>query len=294
EKCGFALAGQTDRLVPADRKMYAIRDATATIEYIPLIVASIMSKKIAEGLNALIIDVKAGSGAFMQQLCDAENLAAELVKTGEKFKIKSRALISDMNRPLGKFIGNSVEVYEAVKILKGEKDRLTERTRELSLALTAHLIEIAGLAENYHAAMEICVNALDSGKAFELFLENVKLQGGEPQCVEKPETLLPENSLVIENEAPGFVTEINARKIGEAVCRMGGGRVKAEDRIDHSIGIELIADINDRVEKGDPLCRIFYSNRRPNEKDTEDIRNAFIIEEKAAESTDSLIMKVIS
>ncbi len=255
KKCGFAMAGQTAEVAPADKKLYALRDATATVPCIPLIVASIMSKKLAEDLDVLILDVKTGSGAFMQKFDDAKRLAAALVKTGSSFGVRTQAVVSDMSQPLGKFVGNAVEVYECLKILRGETDVLMQPTLDLSVELTARMLVLAGIAASIDVAKSNIDGVLDSGAALEKFRHNTELQGGDPRVCDDPESLL-DNDLVeirIETETAGFISEIDTLAIGEAICDIGGGRIKADDPIDRAIGFCGAAKIGDAVAKGQLL-----------------------------------------
>ncbi len=253
--CGFAMTGQTARIAPADKKLYALRDATATVESIPLIVASIMSKKLAEGLDALILDVKTGSGAFMQNFGDSKKLAEALVKTGNAFGVRTEAVISDMNQPLGKYVGNALEVYECMKILRGEADETMHPTLELSIELAAHLLILSGVSETISDSKSQILNALDSGAALEKFQQNVKLQNGNPAVCDQPESLLDGNLIKAEVKAErsGFVSAIDASAIGECVSRIGGGRIKVEDKIDFAVGYQCEKTIGDEITAGETL-----------------------------------------
>src|SRR5215203_563044 len=190
KKCGFAMAGQTQKLVPADRKLYALRDAASMVESVPLIVASIMSKKLAEGLDALVLDVKTGTGAFMENLWDAQELARSLVDTGNDFNVRTQALITDMSQPLGKYVGNALEVYECLKILRGETDEEVQPTLDLSIELTARMLVLTGIAADVEAAAALCLEKLFKGAALEKFRQNVELQKGNPRICDNPEMLL--------------------------------------------------------------------------------------------------------
>ncbi|MDQ3062068.1 MAG: thymidine phosphorylase, partial [Acidobacteriota bacterium] len=216
--CGFAMSGQTAKVAPADKKLYALRDATATVESIPLIVASIMSKKLAEGLDALVLDVKTGSGAFMQNLDDAKSLARALCKTGNAFGVKTEAVISDMNQPLGKFVGNALEVFECVKILRGEADEKMSPTLELSIELAARMLVLCGVEKTVQSSKFKVQSVLDSGAALEKFRQNIECQNGDPLICDNPESLLDKNliEVKIKTEKMGFITEIDAGAIGES------------------------------------------------------------------------------
>lgn len=253
--CGFAMAGQSAEIVPADKKLYALRDATATVSYIPLIVASIMSKKLAEGLDALVLDVKTGAGAFMREAEDSQKLAEALVKTGNGFKVKTEAVISDMSQPLGRFVGNSHEVFECIKLLRGEQVEGAAETLELSLELTARMLVLAGVAGDTEIARTMCSARLADGDALERFRSNIEMQGGDPKLCDHPERLIDDQlvSVEIKAERDGFVSKIDARTIGETVVRLGGGRVKAEDTIHPCVAFEAFVKVGDPINTGETL-----------------------------------------
>ncbi len=254
-KCGFAMAGQTAEMAPADKKLYALRDATATVPCIPLIVASIMSKKLAEGLDALVLDVKTGSGAFMQLIEDSKKLAQALVKTGTNFGVKTEAVVSDMSQPLGKYVGNVLETYECIRIMQGDSDAQMTSTRELSLELSARLLVLAGISKDITKAHELAKTRLASGEALRKFQQNVELQGGDPRICDKPEMLLDEKLFRIEIKAArsGYVGQIDTLAIGNTVVAIGGGRSKADDKIDHAVGYACNAKIGTPIGGGETL-----------------------------------------
>lgn len=259
KKCGFAMAGQTATIAPADKKIYALRDATATVPYIPLIVASIMSKKLAEGLDALVLDVKTGSGAFMPKIEDSIKLAESLVATGKNFGVRTEAVISAMDQPLGQFVGNSHEVYECVKILRNETSVAAKETLELSMELTARMLVLSGIAGDISEASSMLSAKLESGDALERFRQNIELQNGDPTICDDPEKLIETSLITFElcSENTGYVAAIDALTIGESVVSLGGGRTKAEDDIDPCVGYECVVKIGDAVKQGDVLGRIF-------------------------------------
>lgn len=275
EKCGFALAGQTENIVPADKKLYALRDATATVDSIPLIVASIMSKKLAEGLDALVLDVKTGIGAFMPNFEDSHKLASALVETGKSFGVKTEAVISEMSEPLGKFAGNALEVYECVKILMNDWDALMEPTVDLSVELTARMLTLGGIEENYENAKRICLEKIKSGAALAKFKENIRLQSGDETICDNPDKLLADGLIKIEikSDKSGFVHSIDTLAIGESIVEIGGGRRKTDDLIDHQVGFEMRKKIGDQIEKNE-VSGILYC--RHSEK-AEAIRNKISI-----------------
>lgn len=255
DRVGYAMAGQTAELAPADKKLYALRDATATIEAIPLIVASIISKKGAAGLDAMVIDVKVGSGAFMRNPTQAIELAHCLVSTGNSCGIRTRALLTDMNQPLGRSVGNSLEVKECIEILRQDFQEGARPVLELSLELAAHMLVLAQTENSISAASDRLQNALASGQALECFRKNVEAQGGDPRVADDPEAFLPLGSQAfpIESPRPGFVSEINTMEIGHAAAAIGGGRVRIEDTIDPTVGFVAEVKIGDKVEAGQVL-----------------------------------------
>ena len=254
-KCGFAMAGQTAEIAPADKILYALRDATATIPYIPLIVASIMSKKLAEGIDALVLDVKTGSGAFMESHDDAAKLAEALVGTGERFNVRTQAVISDMSQPLGKYVGNSVEVYECIKIMRNEIEPAARPTWDLSLELSARILLLTGAAEDLETAKQICKSKVGNGEALERFRRNVECQGGDPSVCDDPEKLLSKDISIfpIKAERSGYLNAIDTQALGNAVSEIGGGRVKADDKVDHAVGFASDLKLGDRVKAGDEI-----------------------------------------
>ena len=277
KKCGFAMAGQTEQIAPADRKIYALRDATATVPYIPLIVASIMSKKLAEGLDALVLDVKTGSGAFMQKLEDSITLSHALVKTGEKFGIKAQAVVSDMNQPLGQFVGNAHEIYECIRILRGEAGGLADATAELSFDLSARMLILSGVVDDIGSARSMVESKVANGEALERWRGNIECQGGDPTVCDDPLKLLDTGTPEFEIKAPwsGFVAEIDTLAIGNALSAIGGGRVRAEDAIDHSVGYECIAGLGDEVTEGQTLGIVFCRDKAKANKAAGKIANAY-------------------
>lgn len=262
KKCGFAMSGQTADIAPADKKIYALRDATATVPYIPLIVASIMSKKLAEGLDVLVLDVKTGSGAFMKELCDSEKLAAAMVRTGERFGVRTQSIVSDMGQPLGKYVGNALEVYECIKILRNEIEPAAMPTWDLSLELSARMLVLSSIAADLDSAKAMCTAKLESGQALERFRLNVECQNGDPAVCDNPEMLLDGGIMKREiiAESNGFIADIDTLAIGNAICEIGGGRTKAEDDVDPGVGFASELKIGDRIGSGDPIGILFFRN----------------------------------
>jgi pyrimidine-nucleoside phosphorylase len=287
-RCGYAMAGQTADIAPADKKLYALRDATATVPYIPLIVGSIMSKKLAEGLDALVLDVKTGAGAFMTSNDDSRKLAEALVKTGREFGVKTEAVISDMSQPLGRFVGNSLEVYECVKLMRGEADELAGPTLELSLELSAGMLLLAGKADDIDSARSCVSEALNAGRALEKLALNIELQGGDPSVCDDPELLRDQKLFKQEITAPvsGYISEFDALAVGHAIVAIGGGRTKAEDPVDHAVGFECLAKIGDRVKAGQPLAILYCRNENQAERVRPSLLNAYTVSETECASPD--------
>lgn len=294
KKCGLALAGQTKQIAPADKKLYALRDATATVPYIPLIVASIMSKKLAEGLDALVLDVKTGSGAFIQKYADSLKLAKALCETGKSFSVTTCAVITDMSEPLGQYVGNALEVYECIKILRGEMSDVMLPTLELSVELTAHMLVQCRICSSIESAKFKIENVLRSGAALETFKKNIDLQGGNAKICDKPELLLAKGLVKVPITAAmsGSVTEIDTLAVGLAVSDIGGGRIKAEDTIDHAVGYSCTKKVGDRVTKGDELGVIYARRRNQADVISARLQNAYKITRENPKTT-KLIRAVV-
>ncbi len=295
KKCGYAMAGQTKTLVPADRKLYALRDATATVASVPLIVASIMSKKMAEDLDALVLDVKTGTGAFMRETADARRLAEALCETGKAFNVRCEAVISDMNQPLGKFVGNALEVYECVKIMRGEIDEAMRPTLRLSVELAARMLVLCGVEETVQSSRFKVQSVLDSGAALEKFRQNVECQLGDADICDAPEKLLEANLEKIELKAAqtGFVSEIETNVIGECISKIGGGRIRVEDKIDFAVGYECVKMLGDEIKSGETLGVIYCRDAAQAASIGENLRNAYKITDEKPEKLE-LIKEIIS
>lgn len=253
---GCAIIGQTANLAPADKRFYSIRDVTATVESIPLITASILSKKLSAGLGALVLDVKSGNGAFMARSRDAVTLAATIVEVAVGAGLPATALLTDMNEPLASAAGNAVEVRNAVDFLTG--DRRDTRLEGVTLALVAEMLLSAKLEQNQKTAMERAREALNSGRAAEVFGRMVAALGGPTDFIEKADRHLPVAPVMYRVKAPrtGYVSSIDTRAIGIAVVTLGGGRIRPQDPIDHAVGITALQPIGARMEQGEAIALI--------------------------------------
>ncbi|MDQ1613730.1 MAG: pyrimidine-nucleoside phosphorylase [Pyrinomonadaceae bacterium] len=295
--CGFAMMGQTAEIAPADRKLYALRDATATIETIPLIVASIMSKKLAAGLNALALDVKTGTGAFMREESRARELAHALVAIGNSCGVRTEALLTDMNQPLGRAVGHALEVHECVEILRGESHAGAEPVLDLSVELTARMVALAGVEPTLEAARARVRGALGSGAALECFRRNVEAQGGDPRVCDDPARLLQTSTLravKVESPRAGFVTQVEAAEIGHAVSSIGGGRTRLEDEIDFQIGFVADAKLGDELRAGDALGTLYCRDDAQGRQAGGRIRAAYTVGDEAPVAPVKLIKEVIT
>jgi pyrimidine-nucleoside phosphorylase len=295
EKCGFAMTGQTADIAPADKKLYAMRDATATVPYIPLIVGSIMSKKLAEGLDALVLDVKTGSGAFMKSLDDAKQLAEALVSTGNEFHVRTQAVVSDMSQPLGKFAGNALEVYECIKIMRNEADDEMLSTKELSLELAARMLLLSDSIASIAEARKTVEEKLADGSALERFRTNVELQGGDPGVCSDPESLLTPNLIEcrIEANSTGIVAEIDTFKIGSSMVDIGGGRTMAEDSVDPAVGFRCNVTIGAAIKHGESLGIAYCRDNGQANKVREKLSSAFRVTNDVPVVRPKLIQAVI-
>lgn len=285
----IAVIGQSGNLTPADKKLYALRDVTATVNSIPLIASSIMSKKIAAGADAIVLDVKYGDGAFMKTVEDAEQLAKRMVAIGQNVGRQTMAIISSMQEPLGYAIGNSLEVQEAIDVLKGEGP---EDLKEISLVLAAQMTVLAGKAKTLDEAKALLNEVIDNGKALEKFRVFIENQGGNGDVVDHPEKL-PQASRTFEVAADkaGVVTAIGAEGLGVASSMLGAGRTVKEDVIDLAVGIVIHKKVGDEVKVGDSLATI-HANTEDVKKVTEKVLENYKIGEKAQKV--KLIEKIIT
>jgi pyrimidine-nucleoside phosphorylase len=295
DQAGFAMNGQTAQIAPADKKLYALRDATATVEAIPLIVASIISKKGAAGLDAMVIDVKTGSGAFMREQDRARALASALVTTGNSLGVRSQALITDMNQPLGSAVGNSVEVLECIELLRGEVASCARPVLDLSIELAARMVVLARLEQSVETARVRIQQAHQSGAALECFRKNVEAQGGDPRVCDNPAGILPLTDKVIKVESPrsGFVVKVETEEIGHAIAEAGGGRVRMEDEIDPAVGFLSEVKIGDELRAGDQIGLVYCDGSDRGQQAAARIKAAYEISDTPPAQTPVLIKEVI-
>jgi pyrimidine-nucleoside phosphorylase len=256
---GCAMIGQTAQIAPADKTLYALRDVTGTVESIPLISASIMSKKIAEGIDALVLDVKTGSGAFMKTESDSRRLAESLVSIGNASGVRTEAIITAMDAPLGRAVGNALEVVECLEVLKG---RGPKDLTDVSVELTARMLVLGAVAPDRAAAEPKVREAIASGAGLERFRRIIERQGGDPRVVDDYTRMpaAPERH-VITAARRGFVTRLDAESVGRASVSLGAGRDKVEDAVDPAVGIMVIATVGDEVRAGDPVLELHYRDR---------------------------------
>jgi pyrimidine-nucleoside phosphorylase len=290
-ECGMGLIGQTAEIAPADKKIYALRDVTSTVENIGLICASIMSKKLAEGIDALVLDVKTGSGAFMKREEDAVRLAEVMVETGQRMGKKVVALITDMNQPLGRMAGHSNEIAECVDVLNGGGPA---DLRELSVELSAWMFFLGDRTETLEEGRQLAEKMIVNGQAKEKFKQGIRLQGGDERVVDDPQLLPQAHSHVdVASPSSGFITATDCEQLGTALAMLGGGREKKEDTIDHAVGLEFHKRIGDRVEKGERLVTIHYNNGTKLAEAQSLIANSFQIGELAPREKLPLIRRIL-
>ncbi len=257
DELGLVLAGQSETLVPADRRIYALRDASGTVPAVPLIASSIMSKKLAEDLDGLVLDVKIGSGAFMKDVASGTTLAETMVKLGRSHNTPVVGFLTDMDQPLGTEVGNANEMVESIAILRGEGP---EDTTELTMVLGAEMLVLAGVADDRAAARAQLEAAVDTGAGLEVFAKVIDAQGGDPAVLDDP-TLLPsaDRAHVVAAERAGYVQRCDALAVGRSAVRLGAGRQAKEDEIDPGVGITVHAKVGDEVAAGDPLATVRYN-----------------------------------
>jgi pyrimidine-nucleoside phosphorylase len=272
---GLFIAGQTARLVPADRKIYALRDATGTVDSIPLVTASILSKKLAEGIDGLVLDVKTGKGAFFQDPAQAEALARNLIATAQEHGLPAVALLTSMEQPLGRAVGTWLETKEAILCLRGDR---VDDLMEVTLALGALMLVLAHRCRSVAEGEELLREALANGAAYEKFLRMTEAQGGEIEVIENPESYPPPHCEVdVHSLREGFVVAIDARAVGTAVCLLGGGRQVVEDAIDYHAGAVLHKKVGEQVQVGDLLASLYSNKSSVLDEAARMVRDAFQI-----------------
>lgn len=258
DECGLVLIGQTAKIAPADKVLYALRDATATVESIPLISASIMSKKLAEGIDGLVLDVKTGSGAFMESLDDSRALARAMCAIGRGLGKRMRALITRMDQPLGRTVGNAVEIAECVECLRGHGPG---DLMDLSVELAAEMVLMGEVASTLDEARERCWRTIADGSALARFRKLVSAQGGDPHVIDDLTKLpQPRGRIEVDSKLAGYVHTLLARPIGQATMLLGAGRARIDSKIDPSVGVILHKKVGDRVEVGEPLCTVLVND----------------------------------
>jgi pyrimidine-nucleoside phosphorylase len=304
-ECGCAMIGQTAEIAPADKKMYALRDVTGTVESPSLICASIMSKKLAEGIDALVLDVKTGSGAFMKKQEDAELLARMMVDTGERMGKRMAALITDMDQPLGRCVGNGLEARECIEILNGKRDPLNEDLRELSLVLTGWMLYLGGKAQSANEGRNQAEELISNGAAYKKFLEMCRCQGAwklisetvTPRIKTQTGRLAYPPMAHFKAEfgaaADGFIDSIHCEKVGLASLVLGGGRNRQDDSIDHTVGLELRKKAGDSVKKGEAIATVHYNDRAKLPDALSLLGEAYHIGPRPPSKPRQLILKII-
>jgi thymidine phosphorylase len=288
----IAIIGQTDELAPADRRIYAVRDVTATVASPPLIISSILSKKLAEGLDALVMDIKFGSGAFTPEPEDALELARKITSVAHAADLPCNALVTDMDQPLAWSAGNALEVLEAIRFLRG--DARNQRLLSVVISLSSELLQLAGLAGDPGEADEMALSALDSGRAAERFALMVTAQGGPSGLLENPEAFLPSAPVIrpVFADNAGFIRGIDTRAVGSTVVYLGGGRHRAEDLVDPSVGITDIAGPGQRVDPGTPLAVIHAASESGWERAAALLKSSFQIGPGQVESPPAVYARV--
>src|SRR5712671_5807695 len=278
EKTGCAMIGQTDQIAPADKKLYALRDVTGTIESIPLISASIMSKKIAEGIDALVLDVKTGSGAFMKTEADSRRLAESLVAIGNASGVKTQAIITDMDAPLGRAVGNAVEVVECIEAMRGQGP---QDLIDVSVALTVPLLILGRVAKTPAEARQLAQRAIDSGAALDKFRRIVEVQGGDPRVVDDV-SRLPQvkQRHLVQATRSGYVARMDAELIGRASVALGAGRDRVEDAVDPAVGILVNAKPGAQVSAGETVLDVIYRDKARLDSALDLIKRAIVIEDR--------------
>lgn len=259
-KVGCAMIGQSENIAPADRKLYALRDVTGTVECIPLIVASILSKKLAEGTESLVLDVKIGSGAFMKTKEQAKKLAKTLNQVARKMGLPCRAVLTDMSQPLGYAVGNALEVIESIEVLRGDsnKDTASGDLKELTIQLCAHMLELGGQVRNLAEGRKLAHTKLADGSAWKVFEDLVRTQDGSVESVRNPKKLkLADRKVVWASKKRGYIAKMDTEAMGRILVELGGGRKKASDTVDPSVGLVFHKKLGARIQPGEPIATVY-------------------------------------
>jgi pyrimidine-nucleoside phosphorylase len=290
EQIGLCLIGQTEEIAPADKKIYALRDVTGTVEFIPFITASILSKKLAEGADGIVFDVKVSRGAFMKTASQARALARSLISIGKKFKKKMTAVLTDMSEPLGQTVGNSLEVVEAIEALKGNWQ---PDLKEVTYFLGAEMLILAGKCKSYPQAYQMLYKANQDGSALETFRQMVKLQGGDTGIIEDY-LKLPQAKVKYETQSArrGYIKEIQADQIGWLAIEIGAGRKRKEDQIDPAAGFVIRKKIGERVQKGEVLAEIHCPDQKLAERIGEQLKKCFVVSQSPAKKPKKIIRRI--
>ena len=291
ESCGCIIAGANENIAPADRRLYAVRDVTSTVDSLDLITASILSKKLASGLDGLVLDIKCGSGAFMADLNQATELAKALVKTANEAGCATTALITDMNQPLAPAMGNALEIVEVMRVLSGET---VGRLRSITVSLGAEILKAQKIYNNINQATNELERNLNSGAALKKFSEMISLMGGPINFGQDFNRYLPEATAVIEVFAPeaGYLAQWDGQSLGNIVVKLGGGRLVETDQIDHAVGFSEIASIGTKLSKGSPILKIHAARIDHAEEAKRQVLSAFKLSDSAPKETELVLKRI--
>ena len=291
ESCGCIIAGANEKIAPADRRLYAVRDVTSTVDSLDLITASILSKKLASGLDGLVLDIKCGSGAFMADLNQATELAKALVKTANEAGCATTALITDMNQPLAPAMGNALEIVEAMRVLSGET---VGRLRSITVSLGAEILKSQKIYNNISQATNELEKNLNSGAALKKFSEMISLMGGPINFGQDFNRYLPEATAVIEVFAPdaGYLAQWDGQSLGNIVVKLGGGRLVETDQVDHAVGFSEIASIGTKLSKGSPILKIHATRIDHAEEAKRQVLAAFKLSDSAPKETELVLKRI--
>lgn len=287
KRIGISIMGQTANLVPADKKLYALRDVTGTVESIPLIASSVMSKKIAAGSDKILLEVTCGTGAFMENEVRARVLAQTMVNIGKQAGKETVAVITNMNQPLGRYSGNALEVYEAIETLKGRGEPDVVRVCGI---LGAYMLKLAGVSESIVNNIKLIQSKIDSGEGLEKFRELIARQWGDTRVIDNPETLMTAKyKIPMTSLEDGYISKIEAKNIGQAVVNLGGGRYKKEDKVDYAVGIEMVKKIGDEVKSGEPILYIHANTESVGLMQIEMLRKSIEISKEPVEKLKEIL-----